>query len=34
MGNYNRITFKERVRIETGIYAKKSFSQKAKELLQ
>lgn len=32
MGNYNRITFKERVRIEAGIYAKKSFSQIAKEL--
>lgn len=32
MGNYNRITFKERVRIEAGIYAKKSFFQIAKEL--
>ena len=32
MGNYNRITYKERVRIEAGIYAKKSFSQIAKEL--
>ncbi len=32
MSNYNRITFKERVRIEAGIYAKKSFSQIAKEL--
>ena len=32
MSNYNRITFKERVRIETGIYAKKSFSQIAKEI--
>ena len=26
MSNYNRISFKERVRIEAGIYAKKSFS--------
>lgn len=32
MSNYNRITFKERVRIEAGIYAKKSFSQIAEEL--
>ena len=32
MGNYNRITFKERVRIEAGIYAQKSFSQIAKDL--
>ncbi len=32
MSNYNRITFKERVRIEAGIYAKKSFSRIAKEL--
>ena len=32
MSNYNRITFKERVRIEAGIYAKKSFGQIAKEL--
>ncbi|MCR5278585.1 MAG: IS30 family transposase [Lachnospiraceae bacterium] len=32
MSNYNRITFKERVRIEAGIYARKSFSQIAKEL--
>lgn len=32
MSNYNRITFKERVRIEAGIYAKKSFSQMAKEI--
>ncbi|SCY25180.1 Transposase and inactivated derivatives, IS30 family [Pseudobutyrivibrio sp. AR14] len=32
MSNYNRITFKERVRIEAGIYAEKSFSQIAKEL--
>ena len=32
MSNYNRITFKERVRIEAGIYAKKSFSQIAKEI--
>ncbi len=32
MSNYNRITFKERVRIEAGIYAGKSFSQIAKEL--
>ena len=32
MGNYNRITYKERVRIEAGIYARKSFSQIAKEL--
>ena len=32
MSNYNRITFKERVRIEAGIYAKKSFGQIAKEI--
>lgn len=32
MSNYNRITFKERVRIEAGIYAKKSFSHIAKEI--
>lgn len=32
MSNYNRITFKERVRIEAGIYAKKTFGQIAKEL--
>ena len=32
MSNYNRITFKERVRIEAGIYAKESFSKVAKEL--
>ena len=32
MGNYNRITFKERVRIEAGIYARKSFSQIGKEI--
>ena len=32
MNNYNRITFKERVRIEAGIYAKKSFSKIGKEL--
>ena len=32
MSNYNRITFKERVRIEAGIYAHESFSQIAKEL--
>lgn len=32
MSNYNRITFKERVRIEAGIYAKESFSSIAKEL--
>lgn len=32
MGNYNRITFKERVRIEAGIYAKKSFSKIAEEI--
>lgn len=32
MSNYNRITFKERVRIEAGIYANKSFSEIAKEL--
>jgi hypothetical protein len=32
MSNYNRITFKERVRIEAGIYAKESFSKIAKEL--
>lgn len=32
MSNYNRITFKERVRIEAGIYAKESFSQIAKEI--
>ena len=32
MSNYNRITLKERVRIEAGIYAKKSFSQIAEEL--
>ena len=32
MSNYNRITFKERVRIEAGIYAGKSFSRIAKEL--
>ncbi len=32
MSNYNRITFKERVRIEAGIYGKKSFSQIATEL--
>lgn len=34
MSNYNRITFKERVRIEAGIYAKKSFSQIAKEIVR
>ena len=32
MGNYNRITFKERVRIEAGIYANKSFSKIAEEI--
>ena len=32
MSNYNRITFKERVRIEAGIYARKPFGQIAKEL--
>lgn len=32
MSNYNRMSFKERVRIEAGIYAKKSFSQIAEEL--
>lgn len=32
MSNYNRITFKERVRIEAGIYAKESFSRIAKDL--
>lgn len=32
MGNYNRMTLKERVRIEAGIYAKKSFSQIAKDI--
>ena len=32
MSNYSRITFKERVRIEAGISAKKSFSQIAEEL--
>ncbi len=32
MSNYNRISFKERVRIEAGIYAKKSFSQIAKKI--
>ncbi len=32
MSNYNRITIKERVRIEAGIYAKESFSKIAKEL--
>lgn len=32
MSNYNRITFRERVRIEPGIYAKKSFGQIAEEL--
>ena len=32
MSNYNRITFKERVRIEAGIYAQKSFRQIAEEL--
>ena len=32
MSNYNRITFKERVRIEVGIYARESFSKIAKEL--
>ena len=32
MSNYNRITFKERVRIEAGVYAEKSFSQIAGEL--
>ena len=32
MSDYNRITFKERVRIEAGIYAKKSLSQIAKEI--
>ncbi len=32
MSNYHRITFKERVRIEAGIYARKSFGQIAKEL--
>ena len=32
MSNYNRITFKERVRIEAGIYAKESFSKIAKEI--
>ena len=32
MSNYNRITFKERVRIEAGVYAEKSFSRIAGEL--
>lgn len=32
MSNYNRITFKERVRIEAGIYSNKSFSRIAKEI--
>lgn len=32
MSNYNRITFKERVRIEAGIYAKKSFREIAREI--
>ena len=32
MSNYNRITYKERVRIEAGIYAKKTYSEIAKEL--
>ncbi len=32
MSNYNRITFKERVRIEAGIYAKESLSSIAKGL--
>lgn len=32
MSNYNRITFKERVRIEAGIYAKRSFGEIAKDL--
>ena len=32
MSNYNRITFKERVRTEAGIYARESFSKIAKEL--
>ena len=32
MEKYNRITYKERIRIEAGIYARKSFSQIAKEL--
>lgn len=32
MSSYNRITFKERVRIEAGIYAHKSFSKIAEEL--
>lgn len=32
MSNYNRISFKERVRIEAGIYARKSFRQIAEEL--
>ena len=34
MSNYNRITFKERVRIEAGIYARKPFGQIAKELVR
>ena len=32
MSNYSRITFKERVRIEAGIYARKPFSRIAEEL--
>ncbi len=32
MSNYNRITFKERVRIEAGIYAHESFGKIAKDL--
>ena len=32
MSNYNRIILKERVRIEAGIYAKKSFGEIAEEL--
>ena len=32
MSNYNRITFKERVRIEAGIYAHESFSKIAEDL--
>ena len=32
MNKYNRITYKERLRIEAGIYAGKSFAQIAKEI--
>ena len=32
MSNYNRIILRERVRIEAGIYAKKSFGEIAEEL--